>query len=409
MRPILEIRNIGKKYKIQHLAGGYLSLRERVVNSFKFDRNQIEDFWALKEISFDVKPGESIGIIGRNGAGKSTLLKILSKITPPTTGHIISRGRIASLLEVGTGFHPELTGRENIFFNGSLLGMKRKEIEQKFDEIVDFSGVEKFLDTPLKHFSSGMQLRLAFAVAAFLEPEILIIDEVLAVGDAEFQKKCLSKMRGIRNEGKTLLFVSHNLEAVEGLCNIGVLLESGRITHIDNSISKIIGKYLSAFGSTSASENAEWSSGNGSPYNNDVHDFQNISLTTENNDVHGRLISFGSKIKVSMEVNIHVADPTLNFGYAVYNESNQIIYWSWAKDWDGKIVVKQPGAYKVDTLIPEKFINEGKYRLEVFSVLHGLRQLVAIGEGPSISFEIEGGYRSVGLSPVFKWNFNQLE
>lgn len=234
MKPILEVRNIGKKYKIRHLAGGYLSLRERMVNALKFERSTNEDFWAVNDISFDVQPGESLGIIGRNGAGKSTLLKILSKITPPTTGHIISRGRVASLLEVGTGFHPELTGRENIFFNGSLLGMKRKEIESKFDEIVDFSDVEKFLDTPLKHFSSGMQLRLAFAVAAFLEPEILIIDEVLAVGDAEFQRKCLGKMEDVRAHGRTILFVSHSFEAVQTLCQKGILLEKGTIAYQGN-------------------------------------------------------------------------------------------------------------------------------------------------------------------------------
>src|SRR5438105_2065450 len=175
MKPILEIQNVGKKYKIQHMAGGYLSMRERMVNALKFERNSVQDFWALKDISFDVQPGDSIGIIGKNGAGKSTLLKILSKITPPTEGKIISRGRVASLLEVGTGFHPELSGRENIFLNGSILGMKRKEILRKIDEIIDFSGVEKFLDTPLKHYSSGMQLRLAFAVAAFLESDILVI------------------------------------------------------------------------------------------------------------------------------------------------------------------------------------------------------------------------------------------
>ncbi len=231
MKPILEIQNIGKKYRIQHLAGGYLSLRERMVNTLKFEKNETEDFWALKDVSFEVQPGESIGIIGRNGAGKSTLLKILSKITPPTIGRIVSRGRIASLLEVGTGFHPELTGRENIFFNGSLLGMKQKEISAKFDEIVDFSGVEKFLDTPLKHYSSGMQLRLAFAVAAFLEPEILIIDEVLAVGDAEFQKKCLGKMEDVSKSGRTILFVSHNMAAVEGLCQKGILLDNGKVIH----------------------------------------------------------------------------------------------------------------------------------------------------------------------------------
>ncbi|MCU0418238.1 MAG: ABC transporter ATP-binding protein [Cyclobacteriaceae bacterium] len=228
MKPILEVDHVGKKYRISHRAGPYLSFRERLWHTFSFDKTEAEDFWALREVSFSVMPGESMGIIGRNGAGKSTLLKILSKITPPTTGRIVSRGRIASLLEVGTGFHPELTGRENVFLNGSLLGMKRKEIEQKFDEIVAFSGVEKFLDTPLKHYSSGMQLRLAFAVAAFLEPEILIIDEVLAVGDAEFQKKCLGKMEDVSKSGRTILFVSHNMAAVENLCDRAVLLEGGQ-------------------------------------------------------------------------------------------------------------------------------------------------------------------------------------
>ncbi len=244
MKPILEIQNIGKKYRIQHLTGGYLSLRERMLSSLKFERPQVEDFWAVKDISFNIELGESIGIIGRNGAGKSTLLKVLSKITPPTTGRIVSRGRIASLLEVGTGFHPELTGRENIFFNGSLLGMKRKEIESKFDEIVDFSGVEKFLDTPLKHFSSGMQLRLAFAVAAFLEPEILIIDEVLAVGDAEFQKKCLGKMEDVSESGRTILFVSHNMGAIRNLCKKCILLNQGEILY-NGSVEEATSRYLS--------------------------------------------------------------------------------------------------------------------------------------------------------------------
>ncbi len=246
MKSILEIQNIGKKYRIQHLAGGYLSLRERMVSALKFQRNEAEDFWALKNVSFEVQPGESIGIIGRNGAGKSTLLKILSKITPPTTGRIISRGRIASLLEVGTGFHPELTGRENIFFNGSLLGMKRRAIEAKFDEIVDFSGVEKFLDTPLKHYSSGMQLRLAFAVAAFLEPEILIIDEVLAVGDTEFQKKCLGKMENVSKSGRTILFVSHQLGVVSQLCRRAILVKEGEIADMGDTLD-IINKYNASF------------------------------------------------------------------------------------------------------------------------------------------------------------------
>jgi lipopolysaccharide transport system ATP-binding protein len=246
MKPILEIQQVGKRYRIQHVIGGYLSLRERLLSALKFERNNSEDFWALKEVSFEVRPGESVGIIGRNGAGKSTLLKILSKITPPTTGRIVSRGRIASLLEVGTGFHPELTGRENIFFNGSLLGMKRKEIESTFDEIVDFSGVEKFLDTPLKHFSSGMQLRLAFSVAAYLEPEILIIDEVLAVGDAEFQKKCLGKMEDVSKSGRTILFVSHNMAAIENLCTRAILLDAGRLV-MNGSVNEVTLRYQQTF------------------------------------------------------------------------------------------------------------------------------------------------------------------
>jgi lipopolysaccharide transport system ATP-binding protein len=243
MKPILEIKNISKRFRIQHNLQPYLSLRDSVTSFFKGSKSFSEDFYALKDVSFNVEAGQSIGIIGKNGAGKSTLLKILSKITPPTTGSIISRGRIASLLEVGTGFHPELTGRENIFLNGSILGMKRKEIQSKFDEIVDFSGTEKFLDTPLKHYSSGMQLRLAFSVAAFLDPEILIIDEVLAVGDLDFQKKCLGKMEDAGKTGKTILFVSHNLAAVQNLCSKTILIHQGSIQQFDDT-GKVISTYI---------------------------------------------------------------------------------------------------------------------------------------------------------------------
>ncbi len=270
MPPILEIQNISKKYSIQHLNGGYLSFRERMLTAVQFKKQRVDDFWALNNVSFEVNTGESIGIIGRNGAGKSTLLKILSKITPPTSGRIVSRGRIASLLEVGTGFHPELTGRENIFFNGSLLGMKRKEIESKFDEIVDFSGVEKFLDTPLKHYSSGMQLRLAFAVAAFLEPEILIIDEVLAVGDAEFQKKCLRKMEDVTSQGRTILFVSHNLLAIRSFCKKIVWLEKGKVA--EQGDETLLEKYIYE---TASKANV---SGNGSLVLNDIVSITEFSL-----------------------------------------------------------------------------------------------------------------------------------
>src|SRR5207244_3345082 len=202
-----------------------------------------EDFWALKDVSFEVRQGEVIGIIGRNGAGKSTLLKILSRITDPTEGRVTINGRVASLLEVGTGFHPELTGRENIYLNGAILGMTRAEIGRKFDEIVAFAEVEKFLDTPVKRYSSGMYVRLAFAVAAHLEPEILVVDEVLAVGDAEFQKKCLGKMSTVASGGRTVLFVSHNLTAIESLCHSCIALQRGRI-FTRGSPTDVLDKYL---------------------------------------------------------------------------------------------------------------------------------------------------------------------
>lgn len=243
MKHILEINQLGKKFKIGKNRSPYLSLREQLSANI-FNRDKTQDFWALEDVTFKVSPGESIGIIGRNGAGKSTLLKILSKITPPTKGSIISRGRIASLLEVGTGFHPELTGRENIFLNGSILGMKKNEIVSKFDEIVNFSEIENFIDTPLKHYSSGMQLRLAFSVAAFLEPEIMVIDEVLAVGDVQFQKKCMGKMSDVSKSGRTILFVSHNMTAVKSLCPRSLLLNKGRLEAIGKS-HEIIETYLS--------------------------------------------------------------------------------------------------------------------------------------------------------------------
>jgi len=228
----IKVEGLGKKYEIGHQVQGDLrsSMMSKLQHLIGKSNNSKEDFWALKDVSFEIKKGEAVGIIGRNGAGKSTLLKILSRITEPTTGRFEINGRVSSLLEVGTGFHPELSGRENIYLNGTILGMKRKEIKAKFDEIVSFSGVEKFIDTPVKHYSSGMKVRLAFSVAAHLEPEILIVDEVLAVGDAEFQKKCLGKMDEVsKNEGRTVLFVSHNLAAVGQLCKSGLLLNSGTL------------------------------------------------------------------------------------------------------------------------------------------------------------------------------------
>ena len=254
----IRVENLGKQYRIGATQARYRTIRETVTDAARapFVRagkllrgeatgaaNLDETIWALKDVSFEVKHGEVVGIIGRNGAGKSTLLKILSRITEPTTGYVDLYGRVGSLLEVGTGFHPELTGRENIFLNGAILGMSRNDINRKFDEIVDFAEVERFIDTPVKHYSSGMYLRLAFAVAAHLEPEILLVDEVLAVGDAAFQKKCLGKMGDVAQEGRTVLFVSHNMGAVRNLCGRSVLVSEGRIL-FSGSTDQAVSQYL---------------------------------------------------------------------------------------------------------------------------------------------------------------------
>ncbi len=241
MPPAIDIQQLGKQYQVR-TTGSYLALRDVIAGAWK-KRSRNEAFWALKDINLQIAAGERVGIIGRNGAGKSTLLKILSRVTYPTTGQAKIRGRLASLLEVGTGFHPELTGRENIFLNGAILGLKKSEIQRQFDAIVDFSGVEKFLDNPLKHFSSGMQLRLAFAVAAHLEPEVLLIDEVLAVGDLEFQRKCIGKMEEVsRQQGRTIVFVSHNLAALRQLTERTILLEKGQVI-LDGDTKQILSQY----------------------------------------------------------------------------------------------------------------------------------------------------------------------
>lgn len=252
---VIQVENLGKKYTLAHQQQEkYTALRDVIANgakgllkSFQNKKykpaNYQEEFWALKDVSFEIKQGDKVGIIGRNGAGKSTLLKILSRITEPTKGNIKIKGRVASLLEVGTGFHPELTGRENIYLNGAILGMSKAEIKHKFDEIVAFAEVEKFLDTPVKRYSSGMYVRLAFAVAAHLEPEVLIVDEVLAVGDVQFQKKCLGKMEEVGKEGRTILFVSHNIGVVQTLCNRGIFLQKGNV-QTDDTAYVAISSYL---------------------------------------------------------------------------------------------------------------------------------------------------------------------
>ncbi|HEY0653541.1 MAG TPA: ABC transporter ATP-binding protein [Chryseosolibacter sp.] len=366
MKPILEVRHISKKYRINHQTVGYASLRERIQRAFRFERSNIEDFFALQDVSFDVQAGESIGIIGRNGAGKSTLLKILSRITLPSKGKILTRGRIASLLEVGTGFHPELTGRENIFFNGSLLGMKRKEIETKFDEIVDFSGVEKFLDTPLKHYSSGMQLRLAFAVAAFLEPEILVIDEVLAVGDAEFQRKCLGKMEDVSRSGRTILFVSHNMASLRKLCekaiwlDKGIVISEGPIAQILNAYSKnevinLDSQWVNAFddGQTIVLENVR--------VTDQAQHRRNEFLSSEDIYVHMQV--------QSKEIFDHV-----KVGFDLI-KNNDVVFRTQQVDF--RLASKfDIGSYSLSCRIPKDLLNEGTYIIKPLFSIHCVKSLI---------------------------------
>src|SRR4249919_1775753 len=258
---VIKVEGLGKKYIIGHQAkGGYKTFRDQIGDNFKtvfsktkkmlsgqmvVEGDEMEEFWALKDVSFEVKQGETLGIIGRNGAGKSTLLKILSRITEPTSGRVEMRGRIRSLLEVGTGFHPELTGRENIFMNGSILGMSKREIDRKFDEIVAFAEIDKFIDTPVKHYSSGMYVRLAFAVAAHLEPEILLVDEVLAVGDINFQKKCIGKMGDVARAGRTVILVSHQLNQIRRLCHRALWIDDGGL-RLDGHTHEVVSAYESA-------------------------------------------------------------------------------------------------------------------------------------------------------------------
>jgi len=351
LKPILEIQNISKKFRINHEQQPYLSLRDSITNIFK-NKGSKEDFWALKDVSFDVMPGDTVGIIGKNGAGKSTLLKILSKITPPTSGKIISRGRIASLLEVGTGFHPELSGRENVYMNGSILGMRRAEIQKNFDAIVDFAGIEKFIDTPLKHYSSGMQLRLAFAVAAFLENEILIIDEVLAVGDAEFQKKCMGKMGDISKSGRTILFVSHNLALIEHLCKKGVHLSKAQLINYGAS-NTVLSNYLKDLYN---SANLEWVN---QSLKKDKNIVQKIQLKKT---IEDGVNSFSITDEISLYIHCLFNEPITNVAFEIYVYSQEGILLFYSYSNYVQVITKE---YTAACKIPPNLFNDSTYSISV--------------------------------------------
>ena len=368
---IIGVENLSKHYFVGHRSqrDKYTALRDVIARkAHNFTRkaadlfrgrqviqgDEVEEFWALKNVNFEVKQGEVVGIIGRNGAGKSTLLKILSRITEPTSGRVVIRGRVASLLEVGTGFHPELTGRENIFLNGAILGMKRQEIRKKLDEIVAFAEVERFLDTPVKRYSSGMYMRLAFAIAAHLEPEILIVDEVLAVGDAEFQKKCLGKMGDVsRREGRTVLFVSHNIAAVVELTHRALLLESGSIAAIGPT-ADVASAYISS-GRGTTNYVAPMDKADHTP-----HVSRAEVLTSEGNGIH----RFGQPMTVKFWIKHESPMSNACFSIQIVNQFQQPAIYAWAFYPDVRFG-KQPGETLLTCHFPSLRLNVGQFYFRV--------------------------------------------
>ncbi|WP_394996758.1 ABC transporter ATP-binding protein [Emticicia sp.] len=360
----ISIENISKKYILSHKKKKYQNIKETVSGfvselfSKKDDEETKEVFWALRNISFSIDQGERIGIVGANGAGKSTLLKILSRITEPTYGEVKVRGRMASLLEVGTGFHPELTGRENIFLNGAILGMKQHEIRSQFDEIVDFAGIEKFLDTPVKRYSSGMYVRLGFAIAAHLEPEILIVDEVLAVGDSEFQKKCLGKMNDISSSGRTIIFVSHNVTAVQGLCNKAAFLQKGNLIKY-GEVGDVLHDYMSSISKFQLQQN--WETPEEAP-GNDLVRIKKIEVVPELVDGSNN-IDVRTPLKVNFEFWNMLETAQLNLSMFLYNMTGECVFnvGSPAKTFSN-------GLIKGMLEIPGNFLNDGSYYISVMIV-----------------------------------------
>ncbi|MDD5355450.1 MAG: ABC transporter ATP-binding protein [Candidatus Omnitrophica bacterium] len=358
MKPIIEVENISKKYKIGAQKERYLSLRDEIVKwispSARRARTAQEELWALKDINFSIQEGEAVGIIGRNGAGKSTLLKVLSKITPPSEGKIKMRGRVASLLEVGTGFHPELTGRENIFLNGAVLGMTRAEIKKKFDEIVSFAEIEKFLDTPVKRYSSGMYVRLAFAVAAHLEPEILLVDEVLAVGDIEFQKKCLGKMGEVTTGGRTVLLVSHNMTAISRLCRKAILLKNGNIIDFEDSVS-IINKY---FGSESNYLSfQEWPDILKSPGDSYVR-LNSVRVVNKRKEILGK-VNIDEDVNIEMEYSVLKKGIIIRPWFILWNDMGICIFATTDTNCELVESPRLSGRYVSYVKIPSNLLSEG--------------------------------------------------
>ena len=363
MLPIISARNIGKRYALGGPGVRYKTIRETVSALPRLLTGRkdgpAEEFWALRAINFDVQPGEAVGVIGRNGAGKSTLLKVLSRITAPTVGEVTLRGRLASLLEVGTGFHPELSGRENIFLNGAIMGMKRAEIQARFDEIVAFAEIDRFLDTPVKRYSSGMYVRLAFAVAAHLQPEVLVVDEVLAVGDSAFQKKCLGKMQDVASGGRTVLFVSHNMAAITRLCSRAILLQQGGVV-ADGPVQKVVSTYVGGKIGETPTE-ATFAEGR-FPGSDDV---RMLAARVTSDVMEAAVVDIRKPIRIEIDYEVLRERLAIHPNFMLQNDEGQIVFASSDAYLPENRQPRPPGRYRAVAEIPGNYLAEGWFSLDV--------------------------------------------
>jgi lipopolysaccharide transport system ATP-binding protein len=422
---VISIENVSKSYQLGTIGTGTFRgdlsrwwARQRgkpdpyqIIGQADHGNLRGETLWALKEINLQVHQGEVLGIIGRNGAGKSTLLKILSDVAAPTSGEVKIKGRIASLLEVGTGFHPEMTGRENVYMNGAILGMSRLEVRRKFDEIVDFAGIEQFIDTPVKRYSSGMYVRLGFAVAAHLEPEILIVDEVLAVGDAEFQKKCLGKMGNVADEGRTVLFVSHNLQSISILCPTTILLQEGRIATID-ATSQVIAQYL--FSESKESAEAVWTFDT-APGTSFVK-LHAVRVLNEKNELTYD-VNLDEPIVLNTEFWI-LRKTTMTVSFHLYSQQGICVFATGNfSDPNWASTEHEPGLYSCSCIIPSHFLNNGKHTLRIYLMRDDNASLIEVKIPEVVSFDAHdngagrGGFMRnwIGVvRPILPWNGKRI-
>ena len=402
MMPMIEVQGLGKSYAMlqpgEKWSGDFADIAadalHRLMHGQLFRRRKHEIFWALKDLSFSVQPGEVVALAGHNGAGKSTLLKVLSRITSPNEGSALIRGRIGSLLEVGTGFHPDLTGRENVYLAGTILGMRRQEVAARFDEIVAFAEMEAFIDTKVKRYSSGMYLRLAFSVAAHLSTEVLLVDEALAVGDVNFQRKCMGKMGQIAGQGRTVFFVSHSVSAMRTLCTRGILLDHGRQV-MDGDIETIVQAYL-AHGAKVSDLGNEWTNVTDN-FRNPF--FQPLSLRLFDEDAPGTpSFQYGSRIVAEIEGKIETSAPDLNIGLVVSTPEGTEVFRTFLRDTPALVETRlEPGNHSFRVGLPCRILNEGDYRIEIIA-LHK-QWILEPGKGnPSLPLAIHGGF---GTTPYW--------